>query len=247
LISGTITQNYVANSTTIASRDMVLENGVVLPRGSQFTQPVNMNGYWQARSFLTYGVPIKAIKSNININLSANYGQTPGLINGERTETTNGTAGVGIVLSSNISKNVDFTVSSRSNFSQGINSLRPALNTNYFNQQSSVKLNLTFLKGIVFRTDLTNQTYRGLSDGFNQDFWLWNMGLAKKLFKNQRGEIQLSVFDALMQNNSITRNVTETYIEDLKTVVLQRYLMATFTYNIRNFKAEESKGGRGKR
>jgi hypothetical protein len=246
LISGTFTQNYVGNSTVIASRETILENGVVLPRGSQFTQPVNLDGYWQTRSFITYGIPIKPIKTNININLSANYGRIPGLINGEKNETTNGTAGVGIVLSSNISENFDFTVSSRSNFSQGVNSLQPALNTTYFNQNSSVKLNLIFLKGIVLRSQLTSQVYRGLSDGFNQDFWLWNAGIAKKLFKDQRGEIQLSVFDALMQNNSITRNVTETYIEDLQTVVLQRYLMATFTYNIRNFKADEKSSGRGR-
>ena len=53
--------------------------------------------------------------------------------------------------------------------------------------------------------------------------------------KNNAAEIKLSVFDMLKQNNSISRSVTETYIEDSKSNVLQRYFMLTFTYNIRKF------------
>ena len=48
-------------------------------------------------------------------------------------------------------------------------------------------------------------------------------------------EVKLSVFDILNQNNSISRTVTETYIEDTRSNVLNRYFMLTFTYNIRKF------------
>ncbi|MEO1654336.1 MAG: hypothetical protein AAFU64_12395 [Bacteroidota bacterium] len=56
------------------------------------------------------------------------------------------------------------------------------------------------------------------------------------MFKNRRGEINLSVFDLLKQNRSITRNITESYLEDVQTDVLQRYFMLTFIYNLRAFK-----------
>ena len=49
--------------------------------------------------------------------------------------------------------------------------------------------------------------------------------------------MKLSVFDLLKQNRSITRNVTETYIEDVQNQVLRQYFMLTFTYNLRNFGA----------
>ena len=39
----------------------------------------------------------------------------------------------------------------------------------------------------------------------------------------------------LNQNTSISRDVTAAYIEDVQTVVLQRYVMAIFTYDIRHF------------
>ena len=64
---------------------------------------------------------------------------------------------------------------------------------------------------------------------------LWNMSLGKKVFRNQRGEFNLSVYDLLKQNTSIWRNISDAYVEDVQTNVLQRYLMLTFTYNIRYF------------
>jgi len=61
------------------------------------------------------------------------------------------------------------------------------------------------------------------------------MAIAKKILKDQKGEIRLSVFDLLDQNQSISRNVTETYFEDVTTMVLKQYFMLTFTYNLKNF------------
>ena len=91
---------------------------------------------------------------------------------------------------------------------------------------------------MVLRTNFTHQWYAGLDDAFNQNFALWNASLGKKLFKNQQGEISVRVFDILNQNRSINRNVTESYVQDVQTLVLEQYFMVTFTYNIRAFKGE---------
>jgi vacuolar-type H+-ATPase subunit D/Vma8 len=63
-----------------------------------------------------------------------------------------------------------------------------------------------------------------------------NAGVGYRFLKDRRAELRLSVFDLLNQNNSIARNVTETYVEDVQTVVLQQFVMLTFTYNIRHFR-----------
>ena len=67
------------------------------------------------------------------------------------------------------------------------------------------------------------------------------MSLGIKVLKEQRGELALSVFDLLNQNQRITRNVTDVFIENLSTNVLQRYLMLKFTYNFRNFNSGKAK------
>jgi hypothetical protein len=56
--------------------------------------------------------------------------------------------------------------------------------------------------------------------------------MAKQLFKSKRGEIKLSVFDILNENQSFNRYVGENYIEDVQNTVLQRFFMLTFTYNL---------------
>lgn len=235
LLSGGYTNNYIGNQTFIAESDDIIVDGISLPRGSQLIRPSNLDGFWNLRSFVTYGVPVGLLKSNLNFNISGTYNRIPGLINEETNFSNSTNFGLGAVLSSNISEKVDFTISSRSNLSFVDNTLQTQLNQEYFTQSSDVALNLIFGPGLVFRTNLTHQLFTGLSDEFNQNFFLWNIGVAKKIFKNQRGEIQLSIFDLLEQNNSINRTVTDAYIEDVRNVVLQQYFMLTFTYQLRNF------------
>ena len=59
--------------------------------------------------------------------------------------------------------------------------------------------------------------------------------IGKKFLKNQVGELKLSVFDLLKQNQSISRVVDGTSIFDSQNTVLQQYFLLTFTYNLKNF------------
>jgi hypothetical protein len=61
------------------------------------------------------------------------------------------------------------------------------------------------------------------------------MSAGKKFLKDQKGELKLSVFDLLKQNQAITRNVSTDYIQDVQNQVLQQYFMLTFTYSLRTF------------
>lgn len=235
-VNADFTDNFIGNSNTIAVAPTTLPNGIVLQPGAQFSQPVNLDGRYAIRGFVSYGMPIKFIKTNLNLSLSSNYSHTPGRINDQINFANSQTHGLGVVLSSNVSPKVDFTLSSNSNFSKVSNTLQTQLNTTFFNQNSRFRTNLMFGKGFVFQTEVSHQYFSGLTSAFNQNFFLWNMSLGKKLFKNQQGDLRLTAFDVLKQNNSIQRNVTESYIEDTQSNVLQRYFMLVFTYNIRNYK-----------
>jgi len=70
---------------------------------------------------------------------------------------------------------------------------------------------------------------------YNDDVVLWNLSVAYKFLPRDLAEIRLTLYDVLKQNDSIERNVTETYIEDTRTALLQRFALLTFTWNIRNF------------
>ena len=247
MINGSFTNDYVGTATYLSRSDNpIFEDLDILP-GAQLTRPVNLNGYRNLRSFITYGVPLPKVKVNFNLDLSANYTRTPGLLDDVLNYSNNATYGVGITFASNISEKIDFTLSTRSSISDVNNTLDIATDSRFLSQNSKLRLGWILPGGIVLRSEIAHQFYNGLSDDFNDDYLLWTAGIGKKLFKNQRGELTLSVFDLLNQNRRVNRNITDVYIEDVQTNVLQRYVMLKFTYNFLNFntgkKASKREGG----
>lgn len=232
---GNVTANALAYSTTIATRDTVV-NGVTLARGGRLSRPVNLAGAWNSRGVITYGLPIKALKSNLNINAGLSYNQTPGLVNGAenfaRTTTVNG----GFVLGSNISPEIDFNLSYTTGINKVINSLDPSLNANYVNQLAGLRANWQPTRKWMISSEWAYTHYSGLDAGIDPDFLLWNAGIGYRLGKNGDGEIRISTFDVLGQNQAIGRTVSDVYVDDTRTSVLQRYFLLTLTWNIRRFK-----------
>jgi len=255
LLSGSLTQNPLANRTLVAARDtLVVPEGapaVHLPAGGQLVQPTNLSQQYALRSLISYGRPIKVLKTNVSLSANANLTQTPGLVNGSLNYARVPSFGAGLTLSSNISPQLDFTASTTASQNFVRNTLQARLNTNYFAQVTRLRLGWIVGPGINFATDLVHQAYAGLSAGYNQHYLLWNASLGKKILAGQRGEIKLYAFDLLGQNRAIQRNVTETYYEDVQTTILQRYFMLMFTYNIRSgnvmVPAAPTDGPRGER
>src|SRR5690606_3738360 len=106
---GTKTDDYVGTAVYRALNDSVLTPTVTLFRGSQLTKPVNVDGQYNLNTFVTFGMPLHFMKSNMNLNAGITYNKTPGLINNIENMSTSINYNAGIVLSSNISEYVDFT------------------------------------------------------------------------------------------------------------------------------------------
>ncbi len=232
---GSYTFDAIGSNTVLAGSDTTVFGGIPLLRGTQITRPENFEGSYSLRSFLTYGKAVGFLSSNINLNLSGTYSRTPSRINSEINYASSPALGAGISLTSNISQELDFTISTQSSLTWISNSLRKESNSNYLTQSSRLRLNWIFLEDFVFSTDLAHEFYNGLSEGYDDDFLLWNLGLGYKFLPENAAEIRLTVFDLLKQNNSISRSVTDTYIQDTRTNMLQRYVLLTFTWNLRNF------------
>lgn len=230
-----LTQNFIGTSTFIAEEPTLVGQGITLESGSQLISPVNLAGYREFRSYLSYGQPLSLLKSNINVNGGINYTSRPGLINSELNRANSTNFRLGLSLSSNISEKIDFRISTWSRYNIVENTLRPALNNNFLTQTTRFNYNWIFGDGFTFRTDLRYQVNAGLSAGFDNNFMLWNMSAGKKVFKNRLGEVSVNVYDLLKQNNNIRRNISEIFIEDTQSNVLNRYVMLSFTYNFRHF------------
>lgn len=228
-----VAQDYIANALySPVNGDSTILNGIELKRGSQFTIPVNLDGYKSFRSFFTYSMPVKFIKSNINLSTGFAYSRLPGLSNDVQTITNNYIYNAGLVVASNISEYIDFNLSYAINFNNAKSSVQSTVNKQ-INQSVGAQVNLLSKSGWFLMNDVSHQRYTG--DGIADTYTLWNAGIGKKFLKNRVGELKLTVFDLLKQNQSIYRTVAENYIEDSQSKVLQQYFMLTFTYSLKNF------------
>jgi hypothetical protein len=237
--------DYIANAIYIPKTDTIIQT-TKLPRGGQFVKPVNLDGYRSLRTFFTYSMPLKFIKTTLNLNAGFSYGTIPGMVNYQPTKTNTYAYNTGVVLASNISEFVDFNVSYSANFNNSSTNGGNANSTNkYVNQVVGAQVNLLDKKGWFIQNDVTGNSYTGLSAGLNQNFWLWNAAIGKKILKKQAGEIKLSVFDLLKQNQSISRTITGPTTIDTQTKVLQQYFMLTFTYKLKNFGVAATRQGGG--
>lgn len=235
-LSASKTNDYIASTSFIAEGDTLIQPNVLLLQGGQFSRPENLGGYWNARSFFTYGMPVGWMKSNLNFNAGLSYSRTPGLINEVLNTSQVTNLNGGAVVGSNISEQVDFTVSYAATYNIVENSIYPALDSNYLLHASSVRFNWLPWKAVVFDTKLTYSQYTGLGDSIDQNSIRWDAGIGYKFVKDDVVEVKLLVADILNQDDTISRTVTETYIEDNQTQTLGRYVMLNLTYRLRNFR-----------
>ena len=228
------TQDYIGNATFRTVNDTII-NGQEVKKGKQLSIPTNLNGAWNSRVLVTIGLPIKPIKSNINFNTGVTYNRLPSLINAVTNTSNTYGLNLGAVLSSNISQKLDFTLTYNINYNLVENTIQPQFNNNYFFQIGSLQFNWEFWKGFFVQNTVTYQDYNVISSGTHSKYTLWNVNFGKKIFKNRAGEIKLSCYDILDQNQSLNHAVYDTYIEDSNTEMLQKYFMLTLTYNLRKF------------
>ena len=234
------TSNFIGNSTFLTAQDTLINGEILLRPGGQISRPENLDGNFRTRFFLTYGMPVKKIKSNLNLNTRLGFNRTPGLINGDLNLNDNIDLSQGFTLSSNISKNVDFTISTTGTYTIVNSSLQQNLDQNYYIQESNLRMYYSPNNGKTFiGNNINNTFYRGLSEGLDQSVWLWNIEAGQRFAKNNKAELKVVIFDLLNQNNSISRTISDVAITDVFTNVLTRYGMLTFTYIIGNFKEPE--------
>ncbi len=239
LLSGSFSDNYIGNNTTVAGARPIDVDGITLEPGARYIKPENLGGYLSLRSFLAYGLPIGVLKSNLNFTANFSYNRTPEKINNVLNYAQAPTVGMGLVFSSNINENVDFTLSSNTSFSDVTNTTQIANNNQYVNQATRLRLNLILNPGIVFRSTVSHTYTSGLNDGFDQNFVLWNAEIGKKLIKD-KAELKLTIFDLLKQNQNVKRTINGSYIEDSQTEIITQYFMLSFVFNIRSFKVGEA-------
>jgi hypothetical protein len=212
-----------------------------LSQGVLLTKPENLNGAQSLNFSGTIGIPLKKVttgrRSPVNLNLTSSMRYNRDVSKLMDTVNYNYTRGLGQRISFNyfIQDKLDLQANASYNYNDARFSRNETQNYKYFDHHYSIDVTYTIFKKIMINNDFDYYINTGRSSGYNQSIPLWNAYISCLLFKKQNGEIRISGVDLLNQNKSISRSVSEIYVEDTYTRVLQRFFLVSFMYNFKNF------------
>lgn len=232
------------------------ENGKAY-RPTQITSFENISGMWSVRANVSYGVPLPFIKCNLNVAANVGYSVTPtALYDAGRTPaqlldnvaqhnySINKANNIGYTLraalGSNISENLDFTISWRGTYNQAWNSAAESaygekIVNNYFRHTASASIKWIFGAGFTLTANAAYHQYLGMTNNYNEQYILCNAYLGKQLFKSRRGEVLIGVNDILNQNRAFSRTTGSGFTRNVLNSTVGRYVMVQFVYNLRHF------------
>ncbi len=232
-----MTNDAITNVTYIAERDSLLPGNIRLGAGSRFTRPENVGRSWNIRTFVARGFVLDAVSSNINLNGGGSFSSTPSAVNNRQYMSNTWSLYAGTVISSNISEEIDFRVSYRGTYNIVDNSVPTGFDSNYYTGTASLRISLQPWRGLLFESDTRIRHFSGLQDDFNNNSVFWNVGAGYRFLENRALELKATVVDVLRQNDEVSRIIEDTYIEDVRSNVLSRYVIVSLTYNFRSVQA----------
>lgn len=216
--------------------------------GIRKTKPVNVSGVYNLNSNISYSMPVRFLKGSIELSSVVGYSNSKQL-----TNTQAGSIGTNIIKTLTLGPDVrlDMNPTAKLNImlGAGINhnntrySLQPSFNNTYLSQEYTASLDWEMPKRFFFATDFSYVINSQRAAGFNVKVPLWNASISKQMLKFNRGELKFSARDLLNKNVGISRNTSNSYIEDSRALTLRQFFLLSFTYSLSKTGLNNAGGG----
>lgn len=236
-----VTSDYIATASYIATADSVIDHGIVLPAGTEYAKPVNMDGSISANVNINGSTPVGRLGSNLNASLGLSLSKRPSLYNGARVANRTSAFSMGLNLGSSFSENLDFNIGYDASYNVVKSSMAAEANYNYYRHSARANINCNFFSQHFFvGSDIRHNFTSGMED-FDSNYLTWNAEAGGRFFKGNRGELRLRVNDILDNSESRNRSVQDASVVTSSSNVIRRYAMLTFVYKIRSMQGGDGR------
>lgn len=198
----------------------------------QTTTPQNTQDNLGVNTNFRYGFKISKLKTRIKTAVNFGVNQGYNLIDDQVNKSLTYNYGGSISLTNTNDKVVrtSLKVTSSANLNQIGISDQP--NSMYVNTEIEGEIDIELKNDWEFGITGTQNFYSGKSLAVAQNFFILDAFVTKTIFKNKRGNLRLSINDALNQRTGISNYGQANYLTESRVNVLKRYGLLTFTYKI---------------
>lgn len=198
--------------------------------------PENITGGQSVGSYFNFGFPIKKTKATASINFNTNFSKNLTYINNVLNNNNNQMLNYGLGLDLTpvnwFSMFSEFNVSNtNSKFS-----VSSAQNQKFTNTSASSNMVLQMPKFWFINMDFNYNAYKNTKLNFDQKVPLLNISAYKVFGKTKKSELRLTLNDAFKKNLGINQSAFQNVISNSSAQTLTRYLMLSYTYNMKGIK-----------
>ncbi|MCT1532288.1 TonB dependent receptor [Sphingobacterium daejeonense] len=235
-----INDKIIMNTMTTDST-ITLFDDIILGAGGQYAVPENINGVFQLRANNNYGLPLKKLGFNLNLNNNLFYNRNYAILNKELMPNHSYGFSQHVGIYTNFSKKIIIGFNYNLNMNFTNNPMSEISHYQITNHRVSNTFILEFFKNMTLSYNYSYLYNGGVMGAEGISTNLLNASIGYKVFKKKNAEVSLKAFDLFNNAKNINRRVSEISISNITSNTLTRYFLLSVSYNLRNF------GGRGSR
>jgi outer membrane receptor protein involved in Fe transport len=226
-------KNFWSNISVSITDNAFVQSSTIDSIGRRTYRTVNTDGVYSINLYSQYGMKIKDTKWRVGFGPEININRNIDFVNSVKNITNRSNYGLNLNLSQYVPDKYNFNIGPQLNWNYSKASVNKSANADYWSVEIYGNANINLPKKFEIGSNI-NAEFRQKDPRFTQrtNFTKWNAHIIKRLFKEDKMELKLSLNDILDQNRGYDRNFdsysfTETYYNTLR-----RFWLLTVTWHI---------------
>lgn len=225
--------NFYSDLSFSSTNNAFVQSNAVDSLGRRIYQTVNANGVYNIRFYSNYGIKLTKANITFGIGPTANINRNIDFVNSVKNITNTTTYGFSLSVNKYVADKYNFWFGPGFTWNHSRASVNSNANADYWaiNGWGNADVNLPYHFEIA--TDLNIQI-RQKDPRFpaNSNFTIWNASLIKRMLKDNKLELKISLNDILNQNKGYQRNFNSYSFTETYYATLHRFWLLTATWNI---------------